>query len=90
MCISDCNKDLDCPDHLACGEQKECVEPPCPECSTNAHCATGGNHTNICICKPDYPYGDPYNIGCEGKQSKTLIKIPIHHFAILSLFIQTF
>ena len=65
-----CVTDSDCPDHLACGDDEECVDPPCPDCAANAHCEVK-NHTitGICICNSDYPLGDPYLEGCKRKQS---------------------
>ena len=60
MIFSECITHLDCPDHLACGEDEECVNPPCPNCTVNAHCE-GSNHTGICSCNSGYedcyPYG---------------------------------
>ena len=62
-----CATNSDCPDYLACGEDEECVEPPCPNCTANAHCE-GSNHIGTCICNLDY-VGDPYLEGCQkGKQ----------------------
>ena len=58
-----CTTNSDCPDHLACGEDEECVAPPCPDCAANAHCE-GSNHVGICICDIGY-VGDPYSKGCE-------------------------
>ena len=56
-----CTTDSDCPDHLACGEDKECVDPPCPDCPANAHCEGASNHEAICVCNSGYegcvPYG---------------------------------
>ena len=47
--ISECMTDLDCPDHLACGEDKECVAPPCSKCFANTYCEVK-NHTITGIC----------------------------------------
>ena len=76
----ECITDSDCPDHLACGEDKECVDPPCPECSANADCK-GSNHIGICICNPGY-VGDPYLEGCQGvgKQRQS------HNFNVVRVF----
>ena len=63
--ISECITDSDCPDHLECGVNGECADPPCPKCGANAHCE-GSNHTGICVCKSGYPAGDPY-LDCFGK-----------------------
>ena len=65
--ISDCITDSDCPNHLECRDDGKCVNPPCPDCGSNAHCK-GSNHTGICLCHSDYPIGDPY-LGCVGKQN---------------------
>ena len=68
MKISECITDSDCPDHLACGEDGDCEDPPCPDCGANAHCEAS-NHLGICICNLEYPLGDPYAEGCKRKQS---------------------
>ena len=44
---------MDCPDHLECKEEKECVDPTCPHCAVNAHCMAI-NHNAICICNSGY------------------------------------
>ena len=66
--LSECITDSDCPDHLACGDDEGCVDPPCPDCAANAHCEAK-NHTitGICICNSGF-VGDPYLEGCQGKQ----------------------
>ena len=77
--LSECITDSDCPDHLACGEDEECVDPPC-DCAANAHCDIK-NHTTtgICICYFGH-VGDPYLEGCKGKQSQ------FHHFNVVRTF----
>ena len=62
-----CAKDSDCPDYLACGEDEECLAPPCPNCTVNAHCEAS-NHKGIWNCNSGYPLGDPLE-GCKHKQS---------------------
>ena len=46
-----------------------CIEVDCAE---NAYCDEVSNHTAICICDSDYPFGDPHQDGCtdQGKQSQ--------------------
>ena len=62
--LSECITDSHCPDHLACGEDGECVDPPCQlDCAANAHCE-GSNHTGLCICDIGYA-GDPDQEGCQ-------------------------
>ena len=73
--FSECLNDLDCPDHLACGEDEVCVDPPCPDCGANAYCE-GINHIGICNCNLGY-FGDSYD-SCKGKKQ-----------AISSFFIAT-
>ena len=51
--FSDCITNLDCPDHLQCGEYEECVDPPCPDCTFFAHCEAS-NHKGICVCNSGY------------------------------------
>ena len=51
--ISECTTDSDCPDHLACGDDKGCVDLPCPDCAVNAHCEAS-NHKGICTCSSGY------------------------------------
>ena len=58
-----CITDSDCPLHLACGDDGECVHPPCPDCEANANCE-GRNHTGICTCISGY-VRDPYLEGCN-------------------------
>ena len=65
--ISECITDSDCPDHLACGEDEDCIDPPCPDCAANGHCE-GSNHVGICACNLGY-LGDPYVDGCKRKQN---------------------
>ena len=61
--LSECATNSDCPDDLACGEDEECVDPPC-ECADNAYCEAASNHTaGICICKAGFE-GDPHLGGC--------------------------
>ena len=63
---SDCTDNSDCPDHLACYEEK-CKDPGCPlSCAASAHCEIN-NSTEKCQCNFLHA-GDPYNEGCtEGK-----------------------
>ncbi len=55
----ECLADPDCPDHLACRNEK-CVDP-C-DCAANADCTARG-HRGICTCRTGYT-GDPYVRGC--------------------------
>ena len=70
--ISGCTTDSDCPDHLECKNDGDCVKPSCPECGSNAQCK-GINHTGNCVCNSGYPIGDPYQ-GCSGKQTQLISK----------------
>ena len=59
--LSECITDSDCPDHLACGEDEECVDPPhssCPEWADPSWIGDGycNDETNIEGC--DYDGGD--------------------------------
>ena len=62
--FSECITDSDCPDHLTCGDDEECVGPLCPNCAVNALCETR-NHLGICICNPGF-FGDPDIESCKG------------------------
>ena len=55
----ECLTDPECPDHLACRNEK-CVDP-C-DCAEFAQC-TARNHRGICVCNAGYT-GDPYGIRC--------------------------
>lgn len=55
-CRPECNNDSECPNHLACKNEK--CKDPCPGvCGLNAQC-TVVNHRAICSCFPGYT-GDP-------------------------------
>ena len=65
----ECLTDPECPDTLACRNEK-CVDP-C-DCARNAVC-DARNHRGYCTCLPDFPIGDPYVDGCE-KRKIRLVK----------------
>ena len=65
----ECLTDPECPDTLACRNEK-CVDP-C-DCARNAVC-DARNHGGYCTCLPDFPIGDPYVDGCE-KRKIRLVK----------------
>lgn len=55
-CRPECINDLECPNHLACKNDK--CRDPCPgSCGNNAQC-TIVNHKPVCSCLPGY-IGDP-------------------------------
>ena len=61
----ECTTDPECPDHLACIQEK--CQNPCftTTCGVNAECRVT-RHRAICYCKPGYE-GDPYRI-CEERK----------------------
>ena len=56
--------DPDCPDTLACRDEK--CKDPC-DCALNADCSPR-NHRGYCTCRTGYT-GDPYGVACT--KSKT-------------------
>ena len=67
----ECLTDPECPDHLACRNEK-CVDP-C-DCAEFAQC-TARNHRGICVCNAGYT-GDPYGIRCTpSKFEKRVLKL---------------
>lgn len=57
-CRPECTNDSECPNHLACKNEK--CRDPCPgSCGTNAQC-TVVNHSPVCSCFPGY-IGDPFS-----------------------------
>ena len=70
----ECTVDPECPDHLACIEEK--CKNPCftSTCGVNAECRVT-QHRALCICNPGY-VGDPYRI-CEERKNAFVI-FPSH------------
>ena len=63
----ECTTDPECPDHLACVQEK--CQDPCysHSCGRNAECKAK-NHRAICVCIYGY-VGDPYTLCEERKHS---------------------
>ena len=61
----ECTTDPECPDHLACVDQK--CKNPCftSTCGVNAQCRVQ-KHRAICVCNRGF-VGDPYRI-CEERK----------------------
>ena len=61
----ECTTDPECPDHLACVQEK--CQDPCysHSCGRNAECKAK-NHRAICVCIYGY-VGDPYTL-CEERK----------------------
>ena len=67
-CKPECTINSECPDNLACIQQK--CKDPCPGvCGQNAYCKVR-NHNPSCVCDPGY-YGDPFS-RCRRTTSKFL------------------
>lgn len=69
----ECLTDPDCPDPLACRNEK-CVDP-C-ECAINADCSPR-NHRGYCTCRTGYT-GDPYGYACT--KSELVIFVHQNYF----------
>ena len=59
----ECLIDPDCPEHLACIQEK--CQDPCTSqtCGVNAECRVN-NHRAVCTCRPNYT-GDPFKVCYE-------------------------
>ena len=68
----ECTTDPECPDHLACIQEK--CQNPCftTTCGVNAECRVT-RHRATCYCRPGYE-GDPYRI-CEERKLTHLVNI---------------
>ena len=82
----ECTTDPECPDHLACIQEK--CQNPCftTTCGINAECRVT-RHRAICYCKPGYE-GDPYRI-CEERKKFELVSnirfyVLVNHFSFLN------
>lgn len=65
----ECTTDPECPDHLACVNEK-CTNPCFTStCGVNAQCQPK-NHRAVCVCNPGF-VGDPYRI-CEERKISTV------------------
>ena len=68
-----CETNSDCPDYLACGEDEVCVDPPCPNCTANAHCEVKDHViTGTCICNSGY-------MGCNAYGKSSLYDLSLIH-----------
>ena len=69
----ECTTDPECPDHLACVQEK--CQDPCysHSCGRNAECKAK-NHRAICVCIYGY-VGDPYTLCEERKLLNSLFYI---------------
>ena len=79
----ECTTDPECPDHLACIQEK--CQNPCftTTCGVNAECRVT-RHRAICYCKAGYE-GDPYRI-CEERKHKEFKMISIRFLLVNSIF----
>ena len=81
----ECTTDPECPDHLACIEEK--CKNPCftSNCGVNAECRAI-KHRATCICNPGF-VGDPYRI-CEERKTylHTILWNQIIMLKILNLY----
>ena len=61
----ECLSDPECPNHLACIQEK--CQDPCTSqtCGVNAECRVN-NHRAVCTCRPNYT-GDPFKVCYERK-----------------------
>ena len=75
----ECTTDPECPDHLACIQEK--CQNPCftTTCGINAGCRVT-RHRAICYCNPGYE-GDPYRI-CEERKQFNFVKNIRFYFPI--------
>ena len=73
----ECTTDPECPNHLACVQEK--CQDPCytHSCGRNAECKAK-NHRAICVCIYGY-VGDPYTL-CEERK---ITSFPFSYFTIL-------
>ena len=67
----ECTLDYECPNHLACIQEK--CQDPCftHSCGLNAECKVK-NHRAYCVCLFGF-VGDPYTICEERKKQKQLV-----------------
>ena len=80
----ECTSDPECPNHLACIQEK--CQDPCysHSCGRNAECKAK-NHRAICICFPGY-VGDPYSF-CEERKNtfpKTRLNKDLRHLCFFT------
>lgn len=74
----ECLTDPDCPDTLACRQEK-CVDP-C-KCAINAECDPR-NHRGYCTCLTGYT-GDPYGYQCTKSKCSPDVGIPFQNVPFL-------
>ena len=71
----ECQTDPDCPEHLACIQER--CQDPCTTltCGVSAACSVS-KHRPVCACKLNYE-GDPYSICRERKLTLLHEKYPV-------------
>ena len=79
----ECTSDPECPNHLACIQEK--CQDPCytNSCGRNAECKVK-NHRAICVCLFGY-VGDPYTF-CEERKVHSISLIVLKIFTYLEGF----